>query len=543
MVGAGVLGAGRAAAVPADAHPERTDRDRRVFAHAVASGDPAATAVIIWTRVTPVPEARPGSATGPDVTVTWQVAEDAAFTRIAAAGTARTTAARDHTVKVDVTGLAPARDYHYRFRVDGGPADGALSPTGRTRTAPAPGAAVDRLRLGVCSCANWEAGYFAGYRYLAERGDLDAIVHLGDYIYEYEHGGYTGPGGAVRVHEPAHETVTLADYRARMAQYATDPDLAAMRTAVPLIATWDDHESANDSHREGAENHQPHEGDWARRRAASAQAYFEWMPTRPQSLDSGGHLYRRLRFGDLVELSMLDLRSYRDRPPTGPLDAATIDDPDRTMTGAAQFDWLVDGLAASDAQWKLIGNSVMISPVLVPPVDREVAAAVTGLLGLPADGVPYNTDQWDGYGAERARLLGRIVDDGVSDVVFLTGDIHSSWVCEVPELPGRPDRVAAVEYVTPSITSSNIDDMLALPEGNPVSAGLQAALQTANPHVRAVDLDRHGCLILDVTAERVQADYWFLTDKADARSPLVYGFSMATAAGSARVAPAPGPLA
>lgn len=523
------------AATPALAGGTASGGAGDVFRHSVGSGDPLPDGVVLWTRVTPTGEAVPGSGVGPSCAVAWEMASDNAFQQLAARGVATASAARDHTVKVDVRGLQAATNYFFRFRVLDGPAAGATSRVGRTRTAPAANAEVDLLRFGVCSCSNWEAGYFESYRHMAARGDLDAVVHLGDFIYEYERGGYTGESGAVRDHEPPHEITTLADYRVRMGQYATDPDLAELRAAVPFIVTWDDHESANDSSREGAENHQPGEGDWQVRRAASAQAYFEWMPTRPQSLDGGGHLYRSLRFGTLAELSMLDLRTYRDRAPSG---MSEVDAPDRTMTGAAQFDWLVGGLTASPARWKIVGTSVMITPVLLPPLDPRATEALTRMAGLPRDGIPYNTDQWDGYPAERRRLFDALTGAGVDDVVFLTGDIHSTWACEVPVEPGRPGgRVVGTEYVTPSITSSNVNEMLGLPEGNPVSLAAQEALKAANPHIKAVDLDRHGYLVFEVTPAAVRADYWYVGDTALPASGLTAGPSFRTSSGSPTIQP------
>lgn len=524
------VGASLASAATATAGP--ITHDANVFRHSVGSGDPLPDGVVLWTRVTPTADATPGSATGPACTVLWEMALDNDFQNPVACGVAATTAARDHTVKVDVRGLAPATDYFFRFRVLDGPAEGAQSRVGRTRTAPALAADVERLRFAVCSCSNWEAGYFEAYRHMAGREDLDAVVHLGDSIYEYERGGYTGKSGAVRDHEPAHEILTLADYRIRMGQYATDPDLADLRARVPFIVTWDDHESADNAYAGGAENHQPGEGDWQVRRAVSAQAYFEWMPTRAQSLDGGGHLYRTLRFGTLAELRMLDLRTYRDGPPSS---MSVVDDPDRTMTGAVQFDWLTEGLTTSSARWKIVGTSVMIRPVLIPPLDPRVTEAVTKMAGVPRDGVPYNTDQWDGYPVERRRLFDELLAADVENVVFLTGDVHSSWAAEVPVVPGAyrtGGAVVGTEFVAPSITASNIDDTLGLPEGNPVSLAAAEAMKLANPHVKALDFDRHGYLLFEINADEVRADYWFVGEKTAPASGVTAGMRLRTPAGS-----------
>ncbi|MEV0927254.1 alkaline phosphatase D family protein, partial [Streptomyces spongiicola] len=232
---AGSVTAGTHAASPASAREQAP-----AFVHGVASGDPLPDGVLLWTRVTPVPDAPPGSGKGPDVEVDWQAAEDGEFTRIVAAGRTTATAAADHTVKVDVRGLRPATAYYFRFL-----SGTAVSPVGRTRTAPAADAAAPGVRFGVVSCANWESGYFAAYRHLAARADLDAVLHLGDYIYEYGTGHLPDDDHVVRRHEPAHEITTLSDYRTRHGTYKTDPDLQAMHAAHPLVAIWDDHEIAN----------------------------------------------------------------------------------------------------------------------------------------------------------------------------------------------------------------------------------------------------------------------------------------------------------
>ncbi len=254
--------------------------------------------------------------------------------------------------------------------------------------------------------------------------------------------------------------MSLADYRIRHAQYKTDPNLQSLHAKVPWIVIWDDHESANDAWAGGAENHDPLvEGDWAPRKAASVQAYDEWMPVRP----NGGRLYRRLRYGRLAELSMLDLRSYRSEQVLGT--GRQVDDPSRTMTGRDQMEWLTAGLASSPTRWQLIGNSVMFSPIVLPPLDPRTTGALTELVGVPAGGLPFNTDQWDGYTADRRRLIDTITAAGLRNVVFLTGDIHTSWAMDVPvdaaDYPGAG--TVATEFVVPSVTSANIDELLGVP--------------------------------------------------------------------------------
>ncbi|MFF9491023.1 alkaline phosphatase D family protein [Streptomyces flaveolus] len=517
-----VLAAPLAAALPAgaaDAAP--------AFLHGVASGDPLPDGVLLWTRVTPVPEAIPGSGIGPDTEVSWVVATDKALTNIVAEGSLTATAASDHTVKADIRGLAPATDYWYRFSA--GPTD---SPVARTRTAPAADAAVTGLRFGVVSCANWEAGHFSAYRHLAARGDLDAWLHLGDYIYEYGTGEYGTRDTVVRQHAPTHEIVTLADYRTRHARYKTDPDLRALHAAAPVVAIWDDHEFANDAWSGGAENHtEGAEGSWTARQAAAKQAYFEWMPVRPAI---AGTTYRRLRFGKLVDLSLLDLRSFRSQQTA--VGNGDVDDPDRTLTGRAQLDWLKSGLKSSDTAWRLVGNPVMMSPFAVGSLPAELLKPLAELLGLPKEGLALNTDQWDGYTDDRRELLAHLRANAIRNTVFLTGDIHMAWANDVPynaatyPLSGS----AATEFVVTSVTSDNLDDILKVPEGT-VSAVAAPVIRAANRHVHWVDTDRHGYGVLDVTAERAQMDYYVVSDRTDPHATSTWARSYRTRSGTQHV--------
>lgn len=511
-----VLGAGAAAAGAPTA-----SADEPVFAHGIASGDPLPDAVLLWTRVTPTPDATPGSGVGPTVTVTWEVATDPAFASVVTSGTVSTGPDRDHTVKADATGLHPATTYYYRFR-----AAGAVSAVGRTRTAPARRAAVGRLRFGVVSCSNLPDGYFAAYRYLAERGDLDAVLHLGDYIYEH-----VGDGADVRPHDPPREVVTLADYRRRHAQYKTDEHLLRLHATVPVIATWDDHEVADNAWSGGAATHDPAtEGDYATRKAAAHQAYFEWMPVRNEA----DRIYRRLRFGLLAEIFMLDLRSYRSQQVAA--GSPEADDPARTMTGTQQMAWLENGLTTSASQWKLVGNSVMIAPVQLPPLPAAQAGPLVEMIGVQAEGPSINPDQWDGYAADRRRLLDTLESHCVRDTVFLTGDIHSSWASDVPRdaglYPVSPS--VATEFVCTSITSDNFDELLGVPPRT-VSPALETAIQTLNRHVKYVELDSHGACVLEVTPAGTQMDWYYLANKADPASTLTWAKSFRTRAGTQKV--------
>lgn len=516
-----VLAAPLAAAIPARA------AEAPAFLHGVASGDPLPDGILLWTRVTPTPEAIPGSGLGPDTEVAWTVARDKAFTTVVAKGSVTATAASDHTVKADVRGLAPATDYWFRFS-----AGGTDSPAARTRTAPAADATVTNLRFGVVSCANWEAGYFSSYRHLAARGDLDAWLHLGDYIYEYGTGEYGTRDTVVRQHAPTHEILTLADYRIRHGKYKTDPDLKALHAVAPVVAIWDDHEFANDAWSGGAENHtEGAEGAWTARQAAAKQAYFEWMPVRPAL---AGTTYRRLRFGRLADLSLLDLRSFRSQQVA--VGNGSVDDPDRTITGRAQLDWLKAGLKSSDTTWRLVGNSVMISPFAIGSLSADLLKPLAELLGLPKEGLALNTDQWDGYTDDRRELLAHLRSNAIRNTVFLTGDIHMAWANDVPVDAGTYplSASAATEFVVTSVTSDNLDDLLKVPEGT-VTALAAPVIQLANRHVHWVDTDRHGYGVLDITADRAQMDYYVLSDKTNANATSSWARSYRTRTGTQKV--------
>lgn len=525
-----LLAGGAVAAVAASAAPAAA-ASTTGFLHGVASGDPMPDRVVLWTRLTPTAQALPGSGSGPRAAVVWEVATDAGFRTVVARGGVTASAARDHTVKVDAKGLRAATTYWYRFRWGS-----RTSPVGRTRTAPAAGASVARMRLGVVSCANWQAGWFSSYRHLAARGDLDLVVHLGDYVYEYGPGEYQARDVVVRPHVPARETTTLQDHRRRHAQYKTDPDLQALHATVPFVVTWDDHESANDAWSGGAENHtEGAEGTWSVRRRASAQAYAEWMPVR---YEVGGTLYRRLALGSLASLSMLDLRSYRSQQVASPVDPA-LQDPARTITGPAQLDFLLTGLSDPAVQWKIVGNPVMIAPVRFPSTlsSPELAAAQEVLGEGAVAGAPYNVDQWDGYPVERARVIGHLRDRAIRDTVFITGDIHSAWAADLPAdpltYPVTGDSVAT-ELVCTSVTSDNLDDILRVPPRT-ASIAVETAFVAANPHVKHLDLDSHGYSVLDITPERVQMDWFVLSDRTDPRATSTRSVSFVVDAGTQRV--------
>lgn len=504
----------------------------RFFAHGVASGDPLPDAVVLWTRVTPTPTATPGSGTGPDVSVRWEISELADFSLVADSGTLTTGPARDHTVKVDANGLNPGTDYFFRFI-----AGEHESPIGRTRTAPASDDDVNELRFGVVSCANWQAGYFTSYRHLAERGDLDAIIHLGDYLYEYQPGKYSmGHNNRdVRRHEPPREIITLADYRERHGQYKTDHDLQALHAALPFIVMWDDHEVCDGNWAKGAFEHQAKEGSFEARRKAAQRAYDEWMPVRLSGtavVGDGARMYRRLQFGTLADLSMLDLRTYRSER-VAPEDPA-IDAPDRTITGERQLGWLEGQLSSTPVRWKLIGNPVMVAPVLLPPRPTAEQYALSQTVSFtPLEPSAPNTDVWDGYTADRRRLLNHLVSERIDDVVFLSGDVHTAWANDVPIEAGAS---VATEFVCSSITSNNVDDFIGTPPRT-MSLALEAAIQTENPHVRFVNLDDHGYCVLQVTPAMVQMDWYAISDRADKDATSRLLTSWAVASGTPQVQP------
>ncbi|MFO0690058.1 MAG: alkaline phosphatase D family protein [Myxococcota bacterium] len=520
-----------------------------IFRHGVASGDPLARRVILWTRVTPPIRV-------PFVRGECRIYSDARLRRAVGRYRFVTGPWLDYTVKIDAFGLNPGTTYYYRFV-----ALGEASPIGRTRTLP--DGRPDHLRMAVASCSNFPAGYFAGYRRIAEREDLDLVLHLGDYIYEYGEGEF-GTGASIsRVPSPTTEITTLGEYRQRHAQYKADRDLQEAHRQHPFIAVWDDHETANDAWQGGAENHQPGEGDWEIRKAQARRAYFEWMPIRdPGGLFSeAGRIFRGFSFGDLAQIDMLDTRLFgREEqlpavvdPLTGrllvdpaelPAILAALARPDRQLLGPLQESWLFDRLerrTSEAAQWNVIGQQVMMGQLQVP-----IPGTTTFL--------PLNMDQWDGYPSARARLLSAATASGSENVVVLTGDIHSSWSHELALNPYDPTSYdptsgrgsLGVEFVTPGITSPGIDATIA-----PL---LEARILAGNPQTRYVNLSQRGYLVLDVDRYRARCEWYHLANVLDPdsserlaqvaesvagtrRVTLVEGVPMAARAGSPPPAP------
>ncbi len=429
------------------------------FYHGVASGEPLTDAVIIWTRVTPENFNMP-------LPVEYKMATDSLMQNVVASGSVLTNANKDFTVKVDVTGLTPDTYYYYEFT-----ALEANSPRGRTKTAPEEG--VDSLRFAVVSCANLEAGYFNVYEAITQRNDIEAVLMLGDYIYEYEEGGYSPNGSVDRVFDPTDEIVELADYRLRYSVYHMDRSLQKCHQNYPWICVWDDHESANDSYENGAENHNSGEGFWSDRKLAAQQAYFEWLPIREKA-PGNFEIFRKFEYGGLMDLIMVDTRLH-GRQEQG----VNENDPNRTMLGQDQYNWLTNQLSSSNAQWKVLGNQVIFAPINI-------------------FGSPLNGDAWDGYPAERQRVLDHITTNSIENFVVLTGDVHTSWGLDIKN--GSTN--VGVEYVTPSVTSPGV----------PVNVG--GILQIENPHIKYVELTKHGYILLDVNSQRIQGD-WFYVNTID----------------------------
>ena len=486
-----------------------------LFRHGVASGDPDATSVVLWTRVS----------AGAPLVVEWELAADPQFARIIQRGTVQTGPERDFTVKALAEGLAPGGRYYYRFR-----ARGMTSAVGRTRTLPV--GKLDRLGIALASCSNYAFGFFNAYDAIARDPAVDFVLHTGDYIYEY---GADGWGGDVakkigRVHQPAHEIVSLSDYRTRHAQYKTDAGSQAMLAGKPLLACWDDHESANNPWTGGAQNHQADkEGDWAARREASIRAYFEWMPVRePGAGRSRMQFWRTYVFGDLATLSTLETRHTAraeqiDYLPYSKTIASHADARamERDAIGAPGRTMLAPELEADlgaawtrskelGQPWRLIGNPMPIARTRVPDV------VALGLIPDPAKpllaaqilawkgkwNLPLSPDTWDGYEWARERLYGQARSMGVNDLVFLTGDSHSFWANRLADAGGRP---VGLELGTAGISSPG--DFVEGGFDPATAAKIDRAFEEHNPEVVWTDNLHQGYVRLVLGRSGGQADF------------------------------------
>ncbi len=528
LLGANLIGC-------SDGSDERLQSIAAEFLHGVASGDPLQDRVILWTRLSPEMNPVEGAQ---QVRVEWEVSSDENFTELVASGSGATSAAVDYTVKVDAQGLQAGSSYYYRFR-----SGGNTSPVGRTRTLPQ--GTVDAVSFAVVSCSNYPAGFFNVYREVAQQQELDAVLHLGDYIYEYSTSGYASERAEElgRVVEPANELLTLADYRTRYAQYRGDADLQAAHSAHPFIVVWDDHEVANDAWREGAENHNPGEGDFTARKIAAIQAWYEWLPVRPPS-DTDEQIYRSFNFGDMLDLMMLDTRiigrdeqfTYSDFVSGETIDVAAaraaFGDANRTLLGAEQLDWLRDQLAGSAARWQVLGQQVLMGRYHLPAPIMEAldpglagpdalakgTAAVLAAVeakgkseeersseeaALLASAIPYNLDAWDGYEFERDELLRFAVDHG-SRLVTLAGDTHNAWNTQLTTAQGT---VAGVEFGCASVSSPGLDAVL----GEDAVAAFTPLISILMDDLQSADLSRRGYLHVRFTAAEVEASQRFVS--------------------------------
>ena len=458
------------------------------FLHGVASGDPLDDRVILWTRVTP------GEDFSGSINVLCEVAEDPEFASIVLAENFVTGPERDYTVKFDAAGLLSEQHYWYRFSVGEQHSD-----VGRALTLPMPGQYAEHLRFAVCSCSSYPHGYFSVYRMIANRTDLDFVLHLGDYIYEYGEGEYGDNAG--RTLDPSHEIIVLEDYRRRYALYRRDVDLQAVHQTHPFITVWDDHETADNSYKDGANNHNEGEGEWSERKAQAIQAYFEWMPIRPPTA-SEDSIYRSFRYGDLADFVMLDTRiEGRIKQLDNPADPARTDA--RDLLGQAQKEWFKNKLATAQNTWKIVGQQVMFAQLQLLEIQRL-------LPGVPTNDfsplVAVNMDQWDGYPSEREEILDFVDENAIKNMVVLTGDIHSSWANELYKssailTSGVFDEPLGVEFVTPSVTSPGFPDGAA--------ELVSAVLPVVNPHMKYTDLKNHGFILMDVTHQRAQAEFYY----------------------------------
>lgn len=511
------------------------DGPNSVFKHGIASGDPLSDRVILWTRVT---ASAPGT-----LNVEWEVASDERFGIIVARGTASTGPERDYTVKVDAMGLQPASTYFYRFFMGND-----RSPIGRTRTLPVGG--VSQARLAVVSCSNFPSGYFNVYADIAKRTDIDVVLHLGDYIYEFGRVGFASQLAIAidRESRPDHEILTLADYRLRHAQYRTDGDLRALHARLPMIAVWDDHDLADNAWSGGAENHdEATEGSFAARRAAAVQAYHEWLPTRLPDPANPLRIYRSFDFGTLASMHMLDTRLIgRDNQVTlSQYLAGEASAPTRQLMGQPQVDWLSQRMAASPCTWQVLGQQVLMMRMVIPlsiatDFSVETLTAYLAAQALPDSArsdsqralitqqkVPYNLDAWDGYPAARDAVLAMARNQG-KNLISLAGDTHNAWAGNLTDASGQ--RVG-VEFGTSSVSSPGFERALPLIANDLLSDGFRRIIDD----LRYAETSKRGYAVLTLTPAEARCDY------IEVSTVLSRDYSVRTAA-TLRVLPGAGNL-
>ena len=514
VLATGMLGLG-AFAIPGFAFAQSVGAGRG-FTHAVASGEPASDSMLLWTRYVPVD--------GGAVELKVELAETPDFAKVVAGGVAITGPWRDHTSKITVDGLQPGRVYHYRFIAP----DGSFSPVGKTRTLPADGG--KSWRAAIFSCSNMGFGWFNAYAHAAARDDFDCAIHLGDYFYEYATGNYPLPADAVagRTPLPATELIHLADYRIRYASYRADPDLQKLHLMLPMIAQWDDHESANDSWEGGAQNHDPKtEGDWNPRRAAAIQAYREWMPVSDEpwkAYDIGGlatlfrtetRLLSRTEQPDVAALfkaadPAVALAAFRD---------GAWQDKGATMMGSQQEVWLTHAIRASvkaGKRWQVVGFGTIMGETKMPleattwlDANSNPRAKTYMLSGIAAAkaGLPFNFDNWGGYPAARARFLSG-AQEADANLVVISGDSHNAWAYDL----GHGGKPVGVEFAGSSVTSNGIES------GTRMDPAVVAReLVSANPELKWCDTSKRGYMAMTITPDRVSND-WVMCDTVKAKT-------------------------
>jgi alkaline phosphatase D len=476
------------------------------FALGVASGEPLADGVVLWTRLAPLPLAPAGGMPPEAVPVRWELAADEGFRSILQQGQVIARPESGHSVHVEVSGLKPAHWYWYRFHYGMD-----VSAVGRTRTMPAGDVLPERFRFAFVSCQNFEQGLFTAYEHLAKE-ELELVVHLGDYIYEY-----AGKDGLVRKHRGP-ECTTLDGYRQRYAQYKCDPALQAMHAAVPWLVTPDDHEFDNNCANDLSEEPGIDRAVFLQRRAAAYQAYYEHMPLRRSSLPSGPDmlLFRRVQAGRLANFHVLDTRQYRSDQPCGDHNKPQCPDalsPSQTLLGAAQREWLFDGLGRSQATWNVLAQQVMMARV-----DRK-----------PGDEVAYSMDQWPGYEMERCAVLRQFHERKIANPVVLTGDIHSNWANElIADFAGLEGTVVGTEFVGTSISSGG--------NGTATPKDLDRIL-AENPFLKFHNAER-GYVRCELTSKLWRTDYRTVPFVDQPGAPITTRASFVIEAGDPRLKPA-----
>lgn len=484
------------------------------FTLGVASGDPLPGSVLLWTRLAPRPYEPDSGLPRARVQVRWELAHDARFSRVVRRGTTTAHPEFHHSVRVEVKGLDADRVLYYRFR-----AGTWTSPVGRTRTAPAAGARLTGLSLAAVSCQAYHDGYYTAYKHLAEE-DVDVVFHLGDYLYEYAVTATGGARGYTDRRLPAHfnrETVTLEDYRLRYALYKSDPDLRAAHAAHPFVVTWDDHETENNYAGDTPENDVPPE-EFLLRRAAAYRAYWENQPLRTPQRPTGPDmkLYRRLRFGRLAQFDILDTRQYRSDQAYGDgwqKPGPESEDPSRTLTGATQERWLIDGWRTSRATWNVVPQQVTFAQ------RRDV----------PTDAFKLSMDSWDGYPASRDRILAGAESAGVANLMVLTGDVHVGYGFDLKRNFDDPaSRTVGTEIVTTSITSGK--------DGTDRPANWDTQMR-ANPHMKFFN-GRRGYVRVTLGAQQARADWRTVSAVTTPGAPVATAGSFVTEVGDQGLKPA-----